>query len=241
MPESLTIRRMFARVARRYDRANHLLSLGVDRLWRRQAVRFAALQPGEDVLDVCSGTGDLAFAFARAGGRVTGADFCGEMLVHAVRKAAGRAGAPRFLAADTLALPFDDEQFDLVTVAFGIRNVADPRAGLREMARVLRPGGRALVLEFCRPRAPLVRRLYLFYFRRILPRLGSWISGDREGAYHYLQDSVMRFPERDEFLAMMTDAGLVAPRLKILSGGIAALYLAEKPRVASAGARIAVG
>lgn len=230
MPDATSVRRMFARVADRYDRANHLLSLGIDNAWRRGAVRFAEIRPGERVLDVCSGTGDLAMALARAGAVVTGTDFCPEMLHHAVRKAASMKGAkPAYLAADTLHLPFPDETFDAVTVAFGIRNVADPVAGLREMGRVLRPGGRLLVLEFSKPRMPLVRAAYLFYFRRVLPRLGSWITGDRQGAYDYLPESVMDFPERAEFLQLLTEAGLESPRARTLTCGIASLYRAEKP------------
>ena len=228
MPEGAAIRSMFARVAPRYDRANHLLSMGIDHGWRRAAVRFAELQPGERVLDTCCGTGDLALALTRAGGEVVGTDFCPEMLTHAVTKSRA-AGAPRWLAADTMRLPFADDSFDLATVAFGIRNVEDPVAGLREMGRVVRPGGRVLVLEFCRPRLPGLRQAYLLYFRRVLPRLGRWISGDTEGAYDYLPDSVMKFPERGAFLELMSDAGLESPRMRLLSGGIAALYRAEIP------------
>jgi len=229
MPDATTVRRLFARVADRYDRANHVLSLGVDHAWRRSAVRFAGLRPGEQVLDACSGTGDLALALARAGAVVTGTDFCPEMLRHAVRKSArARSGAAGFVAADTLRLPFADGSFDLATVAFGIRNVQDPVAGLRELARVVRPGGRVLVLEFSKPRIPLLREAYLFYFGRVLPRVGSWVTGDREGSYRYLHDSVMAFPERDEFLALMTAAGLTQPRARLLSCGIASLYRAEK-------------
>lgn len=228
MPEPTSVRQMFAGVADRYDRANHVLSLGIDRGWRRAVVRLAGLQPGERVLDACTGTGDLAVAIARAGGTVTGTDFCPEMLRHAVSKA--RPGVePRFLAADTLRLPFADGAFDLATVAFGIRNVADPIAGLKELARVVRPGGRVLVLEFSKPKLPLVRGAYLFYFRRILPRLGAWITGDRAGAYDYLPASVMSFPERAAFLELMVEAGLDSPRHRSLSCGIASLYRAEKP------------
>ena len=229
MPDATMVRRLFARVADRYDRANHLLSFGVDHAWRRRVLRFADVQPGEEVLDACSGTGDLALTIARAGAQVVGSDFCPEMLRHALRKSArARQPAAGFVAADTLRLPFADGRFDLATVAFGIRNVQDPVAGLRELARVVRPGGRVVVLEFSRPRVPLLRGAYLFYFGRVLPRIGSWVTGDREGSYRYLHDSVMAFPERDAFLALMTEAGLQAPRSQLLSCGIASLYRAEK-------------
>jgi demethylmenaquinone methyltransferase/2-methoxy-6-polyprenyl-1,4-benzoquinol methylase len=232
MPDGATIQRMFAEVAPGYDRANRALSLGVDTWWRRQAVRLTAVQPGEQGLDVCAGTGDLSFALQRAGATVIGSDFCAPMLVRAAAKAttAGMPRPPRFLAGDALALPFADATFDFVTVAFGIRNVADPVAGLREMARVVRPGGRVVVLEFTKPRLPLLGSAYRFYFRRILPRLGQWISGAGNGAYRYLHDSVMAFPEREAFLALMRSAGLGTPSMRLLTGGIAALYRGEVAR-----------
>lgn len=230
MPDGTTIQRMFAEVAPGYDRANRALSLGIDGWWRRQAVRMTDVRPGEHGLDVCSGTGDLAMALLRAGAAMVGADFCAPMLARAAAKPSGAAaalGRPLFLCADALALPFADATFDFATVAFGIRNVSDPSAGLREMARVVRPGGRIVVLEFTKPRMPLLGPAYRFYFRRVLPRLGSWISGARNEAYRYLHDSVMAFPERDEFLAVMRAAGLRTPRMRLLTGGIAALYRGE--------------
>jgi len=230
MAAAAEVRAMFARVAPRYDRANRLLSLGIDSYWRRLAVRVAGLRAGEKVLDVCAGTGDLSLCLARHDARVTASDFCPEMLDRAAGKAKRLPPAqrPRFLVADSLALPFSSGQFDLVTVAFGVRNLADPVAGLREMARVLRPGGRLLVLEFSKPRLPLLRGAYLFYFRRILPLLGSLISGDRQGAYAYLPRTVMAFPEGEEFLSMMTDAGLDSPSATRASFGIASIYRAER-------------
>jgi demethylmenaquinone methyltransferase/2-methoxy-6-polyprenyl-1,4-benzoquinol methylase len=227
MPDGVAVKAMFARVARRYDLVNSVLSLGVHHLWRRAAVRFAEVRSGETALDVCAGTGDLSLTLARAGARVVGSDFCREMLALAGRKRG--AARVRFACADTLALPFADGSFDVTAVAFGIRNVGDPLSGLREMRRVTRPGGRVAVLEFCRPRGRLFARAYLFYFRRILPCVGRWVAGDRDGAYAYLRDSVLSFPERGEFLQMMADAGLRSPRLRLLSGGIAAVYRAEVP------------
>jgi len=221
---------MFAEVAPGYDRANHALSLGVDLWWRHQAVAMTGVVRGERGLDVCAGTGDLSLALQRCGAEVVGADFCAPMLVRAAAKVEQRSARPRFLAADALALPFGDAGFDFATVAFGIRNVSDPRAALREMVRVVRPGGRVVVLEFCKPRFPLLASAYRFYFRFVLPALGSWICGTKNGAYRYLHDSVMGFPERDDFLLLMREAGLQSPRMRLLTGGIAALYRGEVSR-----------
>ena len=230
MPDAATIQRMFAEVAPGYDRANHALSFGVDLWWRRKAVAMTRVVRGERGLDVCAGTGDLSLALQRNGAEVVGTDFCAPMLVRAAAKGSERATKPRFLAADAMALPFCDAVFDFATVAFGIRNVSDPGAALREMARVVRPGGRVVVLEFCKPRFPLLASAYRFYFRFVLPTLGSWICGTKNGAYRYLHDSVMAFPERDAFLSLMREAGLQSPRMRLLTGGIAALYRGEVSR-----------
>jgi demethylmenaquinone methyltransferase / 2-methoxy-6-polyprenyl-1,4-benzoquinol methylase len=232
MPEAVAIQRMFAGVAKRYDRANRLLSLGVDQHWRRRAVAIAGVRPGERVLDVCAGTGDLSLALCGAGAEVVAADFCREMLSLAGDKIARRCTGrgPRLLCADAMVLPFPGGTFDLCTVAFGIRNVSDPRAALLEMARVVRPGGRVVVLEFARPRTPVLGGLYRFYFRSVLPRLGTWISGIDNGAYRYLPESVMAFPERSSFLALMADAGLASPKMTLLTCGIAAAYRGEVRR-----------
>lgn len=231
MPDGTTIQRMFAEVAPGYDRANRVLSLGIDVWWRRQTVRMVGVRRGEHGLDVCAGTGDLSFALQRAGASMIGADFCAPMLVRAFVKGARRGAAgPVFLAADAMSLPFATGTFDFTTVAFGIRNVADPVVALREMARVVKPGGRVVVLEFTKPRVPILGPAYRFYFKRILPKLGSWIGGAKNDAYRYLHDSVQAFPERDAFLELMRAAGLSAPRLQLLTGGIAAIYRGEVRR-----------
>lgn len=235
MPDGPTIQRMFAEVAPGYDRTNRALSLGIDVSWRSKAVRTVAVLPGELGLDVCAGTGDLSFALQRAGATIVGADFCAPMLGVARDKAQaarsrGESSVPEFLAADALALPFPDDHFDFATVAFGIRNVSDPQAALHELARVVRPGGRVVVLEFSKPRVPLVGAAYRFYFGVVLPKLGGWISGAKNGAYQYLHDSVMSFPERQEFLDLMAAAGLGSGRMRLLTGGIAALYRGEVTR-----------
>lgn len=231
-PEGSTIRRMFADVAPRYDFLNHTLSGGVDRLWRRHTVS-RALEPFGDakdarVLDLCSGTGDLALAFAAKGSSVIGADFCPEMLEIGEQKRRGAKGGLclGFLAADAQALPFAEDQFDLATVAFGIRNVQDPECGLAEMRRVVKPGGKVYVLEFSRPRTPILGPAYMWYFRHVLPRLGSWLSrGSRDSkAYDYLPESVLEFPDREAFLDLMRAAGLTDCSYRLLSFGIAALY-----------------
>lgn len=224
---------MFADCAPRYDRLNRTLSAGVDVLWRRRTVKrvLACFDRAPRVLDLCSGTGDLALALARAGCEVVGADFCPEMLERAVDKRRRRSPDLPFIAADAEHLPFEDASFDVATVAFGIRNVHDPRRGLEEMARVVRPGGSVFVLEFSKPRAPVFGPAYLWYFRRVLPRIGRLLapSARRHEAYDYLPESVLRFPEREDFVALMVEAGLGDARYELLTLGIASLYQAQVP------------
>ena len=215
------IRGMFGHIAHRYDLLNRLLSVGQDLRWRRLvARRVASLAPAR-LLDVCTGTGDLAIGFGGVD-RVYGSDFCLPMLALARRKVDRGLANPGWFAADALKLPVVDAAVDVVTVAFGVRNFEDLEAGLRELARVLRPGGRLLVLEFSRPRGPL-GPLLRWWVRRIPPLVGRIISGYAE-AYSYLTASVENFPEGDRLAAVMTDSGLVDVRFRPLTGGVATLY-----------------
>lgn len=217
---------MFARIAPRYDRANRLLSLRIDTRWRKRVARSLLPAPGH-ILDVASGTGDLAIDLTRHGGhRVLSSDFTFEMLAHGRARLLRAAPGTAQLGADALQLPFPDASFDAATVAFGIRNFADPVAGLREMARAVRPGGVVGILEFSRPRGAW-GRLFEFYSRRVLPRLGGWITGDRS-AYEYLPASVREFPEGAEFEAMMRSAGLSDVRSERMTGGIVTFYTGRR-------------
>ncbi len=226
--ESERIRAMFGRVAPRYDLLNHLLSASLDRLWRRQLARSLQLPPGSCVLDLCSGTGDQALALSRRGLRVTAADFCLPMLALSRTKfAAWRSDRPRALQADALSLPFADGSFDGASVSFGLRNVADLDRALRELARVIRPGGPLGVLEFTVPIRQPLRALYLLYFRHLLPTIGRLVSGDPT-AYAYLPASVLAFPQRDELLRRAAAVGFAAGSFESLSGGILALYLLRR-------------
>ena len=224
--DTRSIQTMFAKIAHRYDRANHVLSFQVDNYWRRVVSRRILPSPGR-VLDVASGTGDLAVALARRGHKVTSTDFTFEMLAEGQAKLRKHARGTVQLTADALSLPFHAETFDAVTVAFGIRNFADPLAGLRDMTRVIRHGGRVAVLEFSRPSGPFGAAFQL-YSSRILPAIGGFITGHRE-PYEYLPRSVAEFPEGDAFLALMRDAGLEHTEATRLTGGIASLYLGVKP------------
>ncbi len=223
---------MFAAVAPRYDFLNHFLSLGRDIAWRRAtalALRPRLEMPGSIAVDVCCGTGDLALSLARySAGAVMGADFCHPMLVRGQAKARVAAKAISFLEADTLALPFRDGSLDVVSVAFGFRNLANYRAGLREMLRVLRPGGAVAILEFSRVRWPVFGPVFRFYFHHVLPRLGTWISGV-EGPYQYLPESVSLFPDQESLAAALLEAGFSNVNFRNFFGGVAALHLGVKP------------
>src|SRR2546430_984747 len=200
---------MFGRIAGRYDLLNHLLSGNVDKGWRRLVARTlsSSLVEGARVLDVACGTGDLSLTLASAGAaKVVGLDFCRPMLEIARRKADAGSRVIPFVEADALRLPFADGSFDVVTIAFGLRNLAGVEEGLRELLRVLKAGGRAAVLEFSSPVVPGFRALFRFYFTRVLPWVGGLVSGSR-GAYEYLPDSVSRFPDQKGLAALMRDAG----------------------------------
>ncbi len=225
------IREMFSGIAPRYDLLNHLLSFHLDRLWRRRVGRrFRRIleRPEGRVLDLCCGTGDLALALSAGGkAQVIGSDFAHPMLVRAGQKSLAAKRGITILEADALSLPFPDGSFDLVTVAFGFRNLANYERGLREMARVLKPGGEVGILEFCEPRGAVFGPLYRFYFRRILPRLGRAISGNRF-AYSYLPASVEEFPKSEDLAALMTAAGFGEVRYEIWTCGTVALHTGRR-------------
>ena len=222
---------MFTSIAPRYDLLNHVLSFNVDRLWWHRAARtFAHIvrRPHANILDLCCGTGDMTFALRRQARpvqpRILGADFSHAMLQLASRKSVGT--HLRWLEADALQLPFASEQFDLITAAFGFRNLTDYDAGLREIARLLRPGGECGILEFGEPRG-ILGRFYRVYFKRILPAVGTVISGVK-GPYAYLPASVERFPHPDEMLARMLQAGFRDATWRPYTFGIASLYCGKK-------------
>ena len=218
------VRAMFDRIAPRYDLLNRAMTAGLDGRWRRAAAAAADLAAGDRALDCCTGTGDLALALAdraTASGQVVGVDFAERMLARAREKAAARGTSVAFLAADALALPFDDGHFDAATVAFGIRNLSDLDGGISEMARVVRPGGRVVILEITTPQR--LRRFYEIWFDRAVPRLGRLLGRDG-AAYSYLPASVRRFPEPPALAARMVAAGLDDVRWRPLAGGIVALH-----------------
>lgn len=228
---SRAVQEMFGVVAPRYDFLNHFLSAGMDTAWRRVTARAVAAQlsnPNSVALDVCCGTGDLAFALRRvAKGRVFGADFCLPMLRRAGLKRSRDAGRAAFLAADTLSLPFGDRSVDVIASGFGFRNLANYALGLAEMRRVLKPGGALAVLEFSRVRWPIFGPAFRFYFARILPVIGSALSG-ASGPYQYLHDSASRFPDQEAFATMIRDAGFSGVTYRNLTGGVAAIHLGRR-------------
>lgn len=222
---------MFAEIAPRYDLVNRLLSGGIDVLWRRTTVRRAPLSAAGSLLDVCCGTGDLALAYAAAAGpevRIVASDFCRPMLDRGEEKAARAGRAIEWIEADAMALPFADAEFDLVTVAFGLRNIADTARGLAEMARVTKPGGQLAILEFSLPRSAVIRTGYLWYFRNVLPRLGNAVARNGSDAYTYLNQSVEEFPSGERLAAIVRAAGYETVEMVPLSFGIATLTIATR-------------
>jgi demethylmenaquinone methyltransferase/2-methoxy-6-polyprenyl-1,4-benzoquinol methylase len=220
---------MFGSIAKRYDLLNHLLSGNVDKRWRRvvaRRVRERLSSSSSRILDVACGTGDLSVTlFEITGAGVIGTDFCRPMLAIAAGKTSGRV---RLIEGDALDLPFRDGSFDAVTIAFGLRNLANVESGLAELARVLKPGGWVAVLEFSRPANAILRPLFNLYFRRVLPWLGGVVSGSRS-AYTYLPASVQKFPDQSQLSLLMEQAGLDEVRYENLTGGIAALHMGRRP------------
>ena len=219
------IQRMFGAIAHRYDLNNRLHSFWRDQAWRRTAVRLCRVRSTDDVLDAACGTGDLAEAFAAAGvSSVCGVDFTAEMLDLARAKAARKRPAgvaqPTYRLADVMTLPFDDASFHIVSIAFGLRNVTDPRRTLREFRRVLRPAGRAVILEFSQPANPVLRVLNGLYCEQVMPVTATLLAGDRSGAYRYLPRSVSTFADRETLAGMMAEAGFTDVSQQPLTFGV---------------------
>lgn len=230
-PKSEQVRDMFDNIAPAYDFMNRAMTFGIDRRWRRIAVDMVARNPHDSILDIATGTGDLAMLLARRtqARRITGLDLSQGMIDIGRRKIerAGLAGRIELICGDSLAMPFADAQFDAITVAYGVRNFADLLAGYREMARVLRPGGTLTVIELCTPTARLVRPLYRLYTRRIIPLMGRLVSKDVR-AYSYLPESIAAVPQRAGMTALMEQAGFSDAAWRTLTFGTCAIYTARK-------------
>lgn len=223
------VRAMFAEIAPRYDFLNHALSLNIDKRWRRLVIKRVAdrLQlPDALALDLCCGTADLSLELG-ALAPTFGVDFCHPMLQIGIKKVRRAALPIELIEGDALNVPFADSMFDVVTVAFGLRNVDEPQSGLREIYRLLKPGGRCVVLEFSHPQLPVFRNLFHFYFTRLLPRIGKAVSGS-SFAYQYLPDSVQAFPGQKELAALMQTVGFSDVRYYNLFGGVASLHRGDK-------------
>ena len=231
------VQKMFGEIAPRYDLLNHLLSMNADKYWRWRTVRLAPPRGDAPILDVCTGTGDLAFAYykrTRGAVDIVGSDFCPEMLAIGEHKKQkfGCDGKVTFVEADSQQLPFENDRFQLVTVAFGLRNVADTDQGLREMTRVCKPGGRVAVLEFSMPGWQPFKAIYGFYFLKVLPKVGQWMMRNKQDAYSYLPESVGQFPSGEALAERMRAAGLSEVVFHPLTLGIATLYIGTKPEQA---------
>ena len=233
MDKETYVHSIFSAIARRYDLLNALLSMRRDRSWRRFATRVSEVAANNKVLDVCTGTGELALAYADAigvGTPVIGTDFCFEMLAVGKEKVEKQGWSHVFVPveADTLRLPFADNTFDIVSVGFGIRNVTNIEIGIREMTRVAVKGGRVVILEFTQPVAPMFRNLYFFYFKKILPFVGNLISKNKEDAYGYLPNSVLQFPNCEQLKAIMEECELTDVRFFRRTFGIIAVHIGRK-------------
>jgi demethylmenaquinone methyltransferase/2-methoxy-6-polyprenyl-1,4-benzoquinol methylase len=220
------VQKMFAAIAPSYDLNNRLHSLWMDQAWRRKAVKLAQVKPDDRVVDVACGTGDLSIKFSAEAKATLGVDFTFEMLPIARGKSETRNPKSRiaFINGDAQNLPLPDGCADVVSIAFGIRNVQDPLVAIKEFRRVLRPGGRVIILEFSLPTNPFLRGLYNFYFRKILPRTATLISGDKTGAYKYLPESVNTFITRDKMMQMMRDAGFSDVQQFPMTFGVCVCY-----------------
>jgi demethylmenaquinone methyltransferase/2-methoxy-6-polyprenyl-1,4-benzoquinol methylase len=218
------VRRAFSAIADRYVLTNHVLSLGIDVLWRRRVAKLVAEGGARKILDIATGSGDLAATLEQRieGSEVVGADFCAPMLRHARKR-----GLRSLAVADGMQLPFADEAFEAVTVGYGLRNMASWDAAMREFLRVLVPGGRLVVLDFSLPKAAILRVPYRFYLHRVLPKIGGWLAGDRS-AYEYLGDSIERFPRGAAMCERLRDSGYAQARAQALWGGISSIYVATK-------------
>ena len=229
--KSEEVREMFDNIAPTYDKLNHILSLNIDRLWRRNVVKIASKSSPASILDLATGTGDLAIALSRknADAKVVGADPSGGMLAVAQRKveALGLSKSIELMQTHAEAMEFDSERFDVVTVAFGVRNFGDLRGGIKEIMRVLKPGGKLIVLEFAKCKTPLVAPLYRFYSRHIMPRVGALLSKDKS-AYTYLPESIEEFLAPAEFLALMRECDAVSCYSRSQFFGVAHIYVGEK-------------
>jgi demethylmenaquinone methyltransferase/2-methoxy-6-polyprenyl-1,4-benzoquinol methylase len=226
-----SIREMFGKISEKYDQANTVLSFGIHTLWKRKLVRESQLRPGNQVLDCATGTGDLAFLFEsalRGSGRVVGSDFCEPMLEVARAKALQRSSKVQFEWADVTRLPYQDSEFDVACISFGIRNTENTSKALSELGRVVKKGGRVMILEFGQPRSKIMGALYGFYSQRLLPWVGGWISGQKK-AYSYLQTSSASYPCGNEFLNLASNTGLFSSMsFKRFQTGIAYLYILQK-------------
>jgi len=223
MQDPKYVKEAFSKIADRYVVTNHVLSLGTDILWRKKVGRIVKAWAPTELLDIATGTGDLALEFQKVmpDCQVTGSDFCPEMLAYATSR-----GVQKTLVADALDLPFEDESFSVVSVAFGLRNMADYPKAIREMRRVLKPGGKLLILDFSLPEN-ILRGPYTFYLDKVLPHLAGFIT-QQPSAYHYLSDSIKAFPSGEKMEALLTSQGMKQPETTRLSCGVASIYTAQK-------------